>query len=130
MRAKHARHQWIERMRREAEALLVALETEEADAAFTQEKVDAYLRLREETLAALQAWDKWLIDSLDARNRPKVLGALMVMSAIDNGIRPNCAIHSPVSGSASSTSVKLPHMRPPAHRMLRPQAARRPSALP
>ena len=108
MRAKRARHQLIERMRREAEALLVALDTDEADEQFSQEKVEAYLKLRDETLASLKQWEDWLIESLDARNRPKVLGALMVMSAIDNGIRSNCAVHSPVSGSASSTSAKRP----------------------
>lgn len=103
LHAKLRRGQIQKKLRDEATVLASALETKEADEAWVKEKVDAYLAHKQEAVTEMQQLDEWLIRSLRAEQRPKVMGALIIMDAVDNGLRPLCGIQHVASGGVSPT---------------------------
>jgi predicted transcriptional regulator len=120
MRAKMQRGRLVESLRRQAEELAIALQTPEADGELIQSKVEAYVKLRDETSRQLQEIDRQLLEQTDAKNRPKVLGALLVAGAVDNGIVSLCPTQSALAGGVGNA------LRPPQVGAMGPRAQMRP----
>ncbi len=109
LRAKRQRHRLVEDLKRQAEELAIALETPEADGELIQSKVEAYVKARDETREQLKQIEQEVLEATNAKDRPKVLGTMLIMGAIDNGIISLCGIHSPVAGGVGN-AVKPPHV--------------------
>ena len=105
LRAKGEMHQLQERLLAEAGSLSTVLQTREASDQQAAEAVKRYTDLRNWTLSEMQKIQDDLVARLGAADKPRVLGALIVMGAIDNGTRLLCGVHNGVVGGTPANVI-------------------------
>jgi len=99
-RAKGERVRLQTGLRQAASELAAAVQTPEADEAFVQQALDAYTAAKDATDIRMAELEAALIKQTGAEGDPKKMAALMLMGAVDNGLRVVCAVKSGTIGGA------------------------------